>query len=422
MIRAELLTIGDEILFGQITNTNAQWMGVELANVGIRVIRHTSVGDNAQEIINALNDATHRAEIVLITGGLGPTKDDITKHTLANYFGSDMYENQEALAHLIAMLERRGRQLNALNRLQATQPVKAQYVHNAIGTAPGMWFDKPSDANQPHDAVVVSMPGVPQEMKRMMTDIVIPKLVDKFRPQTIIHKVVRTIGIPESDLAERIASWEDALPQYIKLAYLPSFGQVRLRLTGTGDDRALLEQQLDDQVARLVPHIADYVFATDDIELEVAIGQMLLDKGATLATAESYTGGLVGHLITSIPGSSAYFQGGIMAYDNEVKIKVLGVDRQLIIDHGAVSAQVAEAMAVGARKLMGTNYAVSTTGIAGPTGATDTKPVGLVYAAVAFEGGVVSVKHQLLTDRNLNIRMGAIWTLNLLRKKMKGLV
>lgn len=421
-VYAELITIGDEILFGQIVNTNAQWMGVELSNVGIRVRRHTSVGDKESEIIAALTEAAQRAHIVLITGGLGPTKDDITKHTLAAWFESPMAENPEALAHLEALLARRGRTLNDLNRQQANQPTKATYIHNAIGTAPGMWFDLPKGDQAAHDMVFVSMPGVPAEMKKMMRDIIIPKLVARFDPPIIIHKVIRTIGMAESNLAELIESWENALPANMSLAYLPSFGQVKLRLTGTGSNATELLAVLNEQVNLVLPLIKDYVYGFDQDELEKVIGRLLQERNATLATAESFTGGSISQLITAIPGSSGYFLGGVVAYDNEVKINTLGVERQLIINHGAVSPEVAEAMAVGVQRVTGATFAISTTGIAGPGGGSEAKPVGLVYSAVAYPGGVFSVKQQLLVDRHLNIQMGSLWALNLLRKHLSCII
>jgi len=415
VITAELLTIGDEILFGQITNTNVQWMGAQLASVGIRVMYHSTVGDHEAHIVKALDTALSRANMVLITGGLGPTKDDITKSTLAKYFETEMVLHEGALAHLEQMLARRGRVLNDLNRGQAMQPDKAEYVHNAIGTAPGMlfWTEK--------GQAVVSMPGVPAEMKRMMTDTVIPRLVANYSPPPILHRIVKTIGIAEAVLAERIADWEDALPANISLAYLPNFGQVRLRLTATGLAQEEAARLLDGEVEKLLPQIADYVYALEEVDLEAVIGTMLVEAGATLATAESCTGGYIAQMLTSVPGSSAYFMGGVVAYDNAVKVGLLGVDPDLIAAHGAVSEPVAAAMAMGIRERLGTTYAVSTTGIAGPTGATPDKPVGLVYMALAGPEGVQSFRFQLLTERDINIRMASLWALNLLRKKLAGI-
>lgn len=414
VITAELISIGDEILFGQITNTNVQWLGTQLASVGIRVMYHSTVGDHAPHITAALDLALSRVQIVLITGGLGPTKDDITKNVLAQYFGSKLVLHEGALTHLKAMLERRGRVLNDLNRGQAMQPDKAEYVHNAIGTAPGMLFR--TDKGQ----VVVSMPGVPAEMKRMVQDTVLPSLVAQYQPPAISHRIIKTIGIAEAMLAEKIAAWEDALPSGISLAYLPSFGQVRLRLTATGMSAEQETSLLEAQLASLVPQIAEYVYATEEVELEQVVGQLLLAANATVATAESCTGGNVAAMLTSIAGSSAYFMGSVVAYANEAKMAMLDVPEDLLKEHGAVSAPVAEAMAMGVRTRLGTTYAVSTTGIAGPGGGTPEKPVGLVYMALAGPDGVQSFRFQLLTERDLNIRMASLWALNLLRKKLTG--
>lgn len=414
VITAELLTIGDEILFGQIVNTNAQWLGTELSAAGIRVLYHSSVGDDADAITQAVDQALRRVHIVLVTGGLGPTKDDITKVTLARYFQCGIEEHPQALADLEYFLRNRNRALTDLNRGQATLPTAATYLHNAIGTAPGMWFEKEGH-------VLVSMPGVPAEMKSIMTQHVIPALVQKFTPPAVVHRIVRTIGVPESVLAQKIEHWEDSLPSPLALAYLPRHGQVMLRITGTGEAIEVLNEKLDRAVKELLPLIQEHVFGLGMAELEEVLGKRLAEAGTTLATAESFTGGTIGRLITGVAGSSAYYKGGSIAYDNEVKIEQLGVDRQLIIDHGAVSWQVAEAMAAGARERLGTTYAISTTGVAGPGGGTDLKPVGLAYLGLAYPGGVAHVRVQMHINREINVLMGSYFALNLLRKHLDGL-
>lgn len=303
-IRAEVITIGDEILFGQITDTNTAWLGTELTNIGIRVVRKSSVGDQANVILDVLHEAHQRADVIILTGGLGPTKDDITKKTLCTYFGVGMVRNEEALALVTSFFAKRGREMTDLNRGQADLPANAVYMQNDWGTAPGMWFE--------HEGrVYVSLPGVPFEMKHLMTNRILPKLRGHFNTPVIKHKMIRTVGIGESFLAERIEAWEDALPDPIKLAYLPSFGGVKLRLTTTGNDEALLDQQLAEQVEKVLPLIEKNVFGFDNDELETVVGRLLSEKGLTLSIAESCTGGYVSSQITKIPGSSAYFWGSV---------------------------------------------------------------------------------------------------------------
>ncbi|QRQ99992.1 competence/damage-inducible protein A [Dyadobacter sandarakinus] len=408
-IRAEVLTIGDEILFGQITDTNTQWIGTQLTDIGIRPIRKTSVGDNRQHILDALQEASQRVDVVIITGGLGPTRDDITKHTLCAYFGTSLEINQDALALVTSFFEKRGRAMTDLNIQQAALPLNATYVPNLWGTAPGMWFD--------HENVVyVSLPGVPYEMKNLMEFEILPRLKARFATPVIIHKSVRTIGIGESFLAETIAAWESALPEHIKLAYLPHFGQVRLRLTGTSPDEVVLRQELQAQVDLLVPQIEEYIFGYDGDDLETVVGTLLLQAGATLGTAESCTGGFVAHQITAVPGSSAYFEGSVVSYSNRIKTTVLGVSAQILEQYGAVSEQTAREMAEGARRVLNTTYAIATTGIAGPTGGTPEKPVGTVWIACATPDETFTQLLTLRNNRKINIELTSSYALNLLRK------
>ncbi|MHA4740880.1 competence/damage-inducible protein A [Dyadobacter sp. MSC1_007] len=407
--RAEIITIGDEILFGQIIDTNTQWIGTQLTDIGIRPVRKTSVGDNKQDILDAFAQASKRVDIVIVTGGLGPTRDDITKHTFCEYFGTELEINQEALALITEFFAKRGRAMTELNIQQAALPKNCTYIPNLWGTAPGMWFEK-------YNVIYVSMPGVPYEMKSLMEFEILPRLKSRFSTQIIQHKSIRTIGIGESFLAETISAWEDALPAHIKLAYLPHFGQVRLRLTGTGTDQALLEKQLNEQVGLVLPLIEEHVFGYDSDELETVIGELLVAQNATLGTAESCTGGYVANQITGIPGSSRYFQGSVVSYSNEVKMNVLGVSRDTLEAYGAVSEQTAREMAEGARKALNTTFAISTTGIAGPDGGTAEKPVGTVWIACATPDETFTQLLTLRNNRKINIELTSSYALNLLRK------
>jgi nicotinamide-nucleotide amidase len=407
--RAEIITIGDEILFGQITDTNTQWIGTQLTDIGIRPVRKTSVGDNKQHILDAFKEASQRVQVVIVTGGLGPTRDDITKHTFCEYFGTELEINQEALALVTSFFAKRGRTMTELNIQQAALPRNCTYIPNLWGTAPGMWFEQ-------DNVVYVSLPGVPYEMKNLMEHEILPRLKAKFSTTIIQHKSIRTIGIGESFLAETIAEWESALPEHIKLAYLPHFGQVRLRLTGTGADEILLNQQLQEQVTKLLPLIQEYVFGFDLDELETVIGGLLIENHATLATAESCTGGFVASRITAIPGSSRYFEGSVVSYSNAVKVNVLGVSQQTLDEFGAVSEQTAREMAEGARKALNTTFAIATTGIAGPDGGTPEKPVGTVWIACATPDETFTQLLTLRNDRKINIELTSSYALNLLRK------
>jgi nicotinamide-nucleotide amidase len=410
-VQAEIITIGDEILYGQITNTNTQWISAELDKLGIKVQRQTTIGDTPQAITSALDEVAQRVQLVIMTGGLGPTKDDLTKKTLGDFFGSEMAINPQALAEVTALMANRGRELNELNRLQAMQPVKAQHLTNYLGTAPGLWFEE-------RGVVWVSLPGVPYEMKDLMTRTVLPRLQAHFRTEIIMHRVVRTVGIPESDLAKRIEGWEDALPAHIGLAYLPSYGQVRLRLTATGASAEQLSQDIDAEVARLLLIIGEYVYGYDSTELEAAINQLLKDHHLTLAAAESFTGGAFASAITSVPGSSSQFLGGLVAYNNSVKTGVLGVPQGTIDQYGSVSEETALAMASQVRLLLGSDIGVSSTGVAGPATPADEAPVGTVYFGFADERGSHAIKVQLHTDREVNIKLGANTLLNFLRKQL----
>lgn len=412
-ILAEVVTIGDEILYGQITDTNTQWMSTELDKIGIKTVRKSSVGDQEDKILQILEEAEGRADIILLTGGLGPTKDDITKKMLCKYFDDELVINEDALAFITDFFTKRGRPMTELNRLQAAVPSRCTYLANKTGTAPGMWFER-------NGKVFVSMPGVPHEMKYLMANEVIPRLKEFFETPIIYHKMIRTIGVGESFLAEKIENWEDNLPEHIKLAYLPSFGQVRLRLTAVGSDEEQLRKDVDAEIEKVLPLIGASVFGFDNDDLEVAIGKELKKRGLTVSAAESCTGGYISHMFTKVPGSSAYFMGSVVSYDNSVKIKVLGVDAETIAQHGAVSEETVTQMAEGARKLMNTDFAIATSGIAGPDGGTPEKPVGTLWIACAMEGRTIARKIQMSNQRDTNIQYGSVVALNLLRKMMNG--
>jgi nicotinamide-nucleotide amidase len=411
MVTAELLTIGDEILFGQITDTNSQWMSVELTKAGIKVIRKTSVGDLEDEILDAFAEAEKRADIVLITGGLGPTSDDLTKPCLAKYFNCALQIHEEALIEVTEFFKSRGRELTEVNRQQAALPICCEKITNAMGTAPGMWFQR-------NGKIFVSMPGVPHEMKTMMTNLVIPKLKQTFETAVINHTIIRTIGIGESFLSEKISAWERSLPSHIKLAYLPSLGQVKLRLTSLGNDLNQLQKESQLKAEELTPLIGEYIFGYGEEDLQIVLGRALKEKKLTLAVAESCTGGYLSHLITSVPGSSSYFLGGIVAYDNLIKTEVLEVQGETILVHGAVSEETVTEMAVKVREKFGSDIGVATSGVAGPDGGSANKPVGTIWIGYADHDKTVTRKLQLSKDRIINIKMSSLAVLNLIRQNM----
>jgi nicotinamide-nucleotide amidase len=406
---AEVITIGDEILYGQTLDTNTQWMGQRLNEIGVKIIRKVALGDQQEEIVKGLDEASQRADIILITGGLGPTKDDITKKTLAEYFDTPLIMNEEILQHITELFTKRNLPMNALNEAQALVPRDCTVIPNSQGTAPGMWFE--------HDEkVYVSMPGVPYEMETMMSESIIPKLREVFALPVIYHQMIQTVGIGESWLAEQIEEWEDNLPPHIRLAYLPSFGRVKLRLTAVGENRLQLEEDVAAQVRQLEPIIQKYIYGYGDKTLEEAVGELLNEAGKTLSVAESCTGGFLAHSITSIPGSSRYFQGGVVAYSNALKTSLLGVPEETLESHGAVSEETIRAMAEGVRERLNTDFGVATSGIAGPGGGTPDKPVGTVWIAVAGPEETVAKKILLSNNRLVNIRRSTVVALNMLRK------
>jgi nicotinamide-nucleotide amidase len=407
----EIITIGDEILIGQTVDTNSAWMGNELNLIGIRINRITSVSDNKDEIISSLNEALSRVEVVLMTGGLGPTSDDITKDTLAGYFGGKLVMDNGVLEAVTERLRRRNLQMNENNRRQAMVPDNCRVLQNLTGTAPGMLFEKSGK-------IVVSMPGVPHEMKHIMKEHVLPLLADRLSGGVIVHKNIMTYGVAEAMLAERLVIFEMELPAEIKLAYLPAYGVIKLRLTAAGSDEKKIRKTVREQVEKLYGIIPDVIYGEDEVMLEEVVGKLLNDNNLTVSTAESCTGGKIASLITSVPGSSGWFKGSVVAYDNSIKTGVLGVSNETLRLYGAVSAETAGEMARGVRRLMGTDYSVAVTGIAGPTGGTAGKPVGTVWIAVDSERGLLTEKQIFADNRLINISRSSYGALNLLRKQI----
>ena len=392
---AEIITIGDELLIGQVTDTNSAWMGRELNKVGIEVIRVVSVRDRADEITEAVDDAMNRADIVLMTGGLGPTKDDITKQTLCAYFDTELVFSEEVFENIKRVLASKI-PMNALNKSQAMVPKDCLVINNRVGSASVSWFEK-------NGKVLVSMPGVPQEMITVMSEEVIPRLRQKFDTDVIIHKTFTVKNYPESVLAEKLESWEEALPESIKLAYLPKPGIIRLRLTGRGKDKEEVQSQISVEGCKLKYILGDAVFDEEDTPLEILIGNLLRERNLTVSTAESCTGGSIAAKLTSVPGSSDYFKGGIVAYSNEIKESLLGVSSETLKKQGAVSEETVIEMVKGAMKALKTDCAVSTSGIAGPGGGTKEKPVGTVWIAAAYKNEIRTMKQDTDRGREMNV-------------------
>ena len=410
-MKAELISIGDEILIGQIINTNAAWMSQKLNEAGFEVVRISTVSDKKDDIILSINDAVKRADVILLTGGLGPTKDDITKETLCEYFNTELVFNKKAFKQVKNLFHARGFEITELNRKQAELPESCTPITNYNGTAAGMWFNEKGK-------IIVSMPGVPFEMKPMMTNFVIPKLKKQFNTSAILHKTILTQGKGESFLAEIIKDWENNLPENIKLAYLPQPGIVRLRLSAKGENAKMLNKQVKAEIEKLKKIIPKYIFGYDDDNLETIVGKLLKEKGRTLSIAESCTGGYISHLITSISGSSDYYLGSVISYSNEIKENILGISKQSIIDYGVVSEQVIIQMAKGVQKKLNTDYSIAVSGIAGPTGGSVEKPVGTTWIAIATPDKVIARKFLFGEHRGRNIRKTALMALAMLRKEL----
>ena len=409
-IIAGIITIGDELLIGQVVDTNSAFIAQELNKIGVWVKRRVAVGDSKEEIIRALDEESRDTHIIIITGGLGPTADDITKPVLCDYFGGKLVINEEVRKHLMYLFEQVFRRpIIERNLKQAEVPDVCTVLPNARGTAPGMWFEK-------EGKVYVSLPGVPHEMKGLITTEVLPRLQQTFAMPFIAHRTLLTAGIGESYIAETIKDWEERLPGHLKLAYLPNYGMVRLRITGWGANKEQLENELNTTFAQLKILVQEWLVTDEDNTLPMALSKLLRSKNKTMSTAESCTGGYIAHLITAIPGASNVYKGSIISYDNEIKISALQVSPATLQKMGAVSEEVVKEMAAGALAKMNTDYALAVSGIMGPDGGSPEKPVGMVWVAVGDRNKLVTQKFQFRFDRDRNIEMTATQALNLLRK------
>lgn len=407
---ASIITIGDELLIGQVTDTNSPWMAQELNKIGVWLRRRVAVGDLRNEIIHALDEQSKDTQIIIMTGGLGPTADDITKQVLNDYFGGNMVTDPRTLQHIKYLFEQiYKRPIIQRNLEQADVPDVCTVLFNERGSAPGMWFEKDG-------RVFVSLPGVPHEMKGLMMKEVLPRLQQHFTMPFINHRTLLTAGVGESFLAEMIKDWELRLPSHIKLAYLPHYTMVRLRITGFGSNREQLEKELDTEFSTLKSLVAEHMVVDEDKPLQQVVGDLLKRTNSTLATAESCTGGYISHMITSMAGSSEYFKGAVVSYANEVKENLLNVSHDTLVQDGAVSENTVREMVKGALFTLKTDYALATSGIMGPGGGTDTKPVGMVWIAAGNKDEIVTQLLHFRFDRARNIEMTAINALNLLRK------
>lgn len=412
-MKAAIVTIGDEILIGQIVDTNSGFIAKSLDKIGIETYEMLSISDNKQHILDTFSLLQNKVEVVIITGGLGPTKDDITKHTLCDYFEDTLVRNTAVENHVIDLIERAlGREASQINKDQALVPSQCTVLHNQVGTAPGMWIKK-------ENTVFISLPGVPYEMKYLIENQVIPKLVQEYQRPYIIHKTILTYGQGESHVAERIEDWENQLPECIKLAYLPSPGRVRLRLTARGTNKHQLEDTIAENVKSLDGIIHDIIVGFEEEDtIEVVLGRILKDKKLTVATAESCTGGKIAQLLTSVSGASAYFKGSVVSYATDAKINVLGISKDLIAQHSVVSKEVASAMALNVQKMMQADYAIATTGNAGPTKGDADAEVGTVCIALATPNGVIVEEFNFGQPREKVIDRAVIKSLEMLQKEI----
>ena len=410
MINTSIITIGDELLIGQVIDTNSAWMAQQLNKSGIRINRRVAVGDVAGEIWNALDEEMLHADIILITGGLGPTADDITKPLLCDYFGGKLIVDEAALENVKYLFEKIfKRAITERNLKQAEVPDVCTVIQNKRGSAPGMWFEKDGK-------IFVSMPGVPHEMKGMMETDVIPALTKRFQLPHIAHRTLMTFGIGESMIADMIKDFEESLPGNIKLAYLPNYGMVRLRLTSAGENKMEIEKEVDEKFIQLQKLVAAYIVTNEDEKMEAVLGKLLLQKKKTMCTAESCTGGFIAHLITSIPGSSAFYDGSIVSYSYKAKEDLLQVNEKTLLEKGAVSEDVVIEMAKGALQNIGSDYAIAVSGIMGPDGGMPDKPVGTVWMATGNRDKIITQKLHFRFERQLNIQLTAVNALNLLRR------
>ncbi|RLD30010.1 MAG: competence/damage-inducible protein A [Bacteroidetes bacterium] len=413
-MQAEIITIGDEILIGQIVDTNSAFIAKELNKIGISVFQITSVQDDKKHILKSLKEAQDNVDIIIVTGGLGPTKDDITKHTIAEYFSDTLVQNKDVLKNIETLWEKYIKQpLSQINKDQALIPSKSKPLMNRFGSAPGMWIEQ-------QNKTFISLPGVPFEMKALMQNEVLPRLKDKYELPFILHKTLLTYGLGESMLAAKIETWEDNLPDYIKLAYLPNLGKVRLRLSAKGFDEEKIRKEVEKQISIVIPLIQDiYVgFEDEETSIELKIGKQLTQLGKTLSVAESCTGGMIAERITANAGASAYFKGGIVSYATQTKINVLGVSKEFIKKHSVVSTQVAEAMVKGAQKIFDTDFAIAVTGNAGPIKGDSNADVGTVYIAIATSNKVYSKEYHLGNHRLKVVNKAANKAFEMLQKEI----
>lgn len=412
-MQSEIITIGDEILIGQIIDSNATHIAKELNKIGVSVYQITSVQDDRQHILQTLEEANKRSQVIIITGGLGPTKDDITKYTLCEFFGDELIQDDATLRHIEMLFKKYiSTPISDLNRKQALVPRNAEVLKNDYGTAPGLWMER-------NGSVFVSLPGVPFEMKNLVANHVIPKIVKKYERPHIIHKTIMTYGLGESAIAEKIEDWEDGLPSYVKLAYLPNLGRVRLRLTAKGNDKQFLENTIEGEVQKLYPLIGDIIYGVEeDQSIEAMVGKMLTDKNKTLSTAESFTGGKIAEQITAISGASKYFKGTVVSYATESKIRLLGVEPDLIERHSVVSEAVAVAMAKNVKQILDTDFSIATTGNAGPSKGDSDVDVGTVYIAVSTPTHTFAQKFVMGNHRERIVQKSVNKAFELLRKEI----
>ncbi len=412
-MNAEIITIGDELLIGQVIDTNSAWLGQQLSGLGIKLQYKSSISDNKEAILNALKDAELRSDIIIITGGLGPTKDDITKLTMCEYFNTNLVKNEKVLTWVQSIFRFRKMPMLEVNNMQAMVPANCEVLWNKNGTAPGMWFDV-------NNKIFISMPGVPFEMKSIFEEEAVPKIKSKFKLPSIFHRTLQTVSIGESFLAKKIEDIEDSLPTHIKLAYLPSVGAVRLRFSAYGDDMNILEKEVEKYVKQVYERISIHVYGEGDDSLTQTLGNLLKERKQTISTAESCTGGYLAHQLTSVAGSSIYFMGSVVSYANYIKTQELGVGEDLLKNFGAVSEECVKQMANAVRIKMKTTYGISCSGIAGPEGGSEAKPVGTVWIAIASENETIAQVFNFGDNRERTIQRTGLMAMDMLRKIILG--
>jgi nicotinamide-nucleotide amidase len=410
-MNAEIITIGDELLIGQVIDTNSAWLGQQLSGLGIKLCYKSSISDNKEAIQNALKDAELRSDIIILTGGLGPTKDDITKVTICEYFNTSLVQNDKVLEWVQSIFRFRKMPMLDVNNMQALVPANCEILWNKNGTAPGMWFDV-------NNKIFISLPGVPFEMKTIFEEEAVPKINSKFKLPSIFHRTLQTVSIGESFLAKKIEDIENSLPSYIKLAYLPSVGAVRLRFSAYGDDKISLEKEVEEYVKQVYEKISDHIYGEGDASLTQTLGNLLKERKQTISTAESCTGGYIAHQLTSVPGSSSYFMGSIVCYANKIKTQELGVSEDILRNNGAVSEECVLQMAQAVRLKMNTTFGISCSGIAGPDGGTNDKPLGTVWIAIASEKETLAQVFNFGDNRERTIQRTGLMAMDMLRKKI----